>query len=167
MALEVEAPLVQFEQLGQVRNFVRNAQSNDGYQTANRRQKKSSRHGGLRNEAGSVRRPCAGGDNAAMERYRVGIVGATGLVGQRLVQRLEGHPWFELVAVAACERSAGKTYAEATTWRLPTPMPSGRGAPRRPVRPGDLDGCDVVLSGLDAATAARSSRPSRLTGSRS
>jgi aspartate-semialdehyde dehydrogenase len=89
-----------------------------------------------------------------MERYRVGIVGATGLVGQRLVQRLEGHPWFDLVAVAASERSAGKTYAEATTWRLPTPMPSAVAGLRvgRCV-PGDLDGCDVVLSGLDAATA--------------
>lgn len=89
-----------------------------------------------------------------MERYRVGIVGATGLVGQRLVQRLEGHPWFELVAVAASERSAGKSYAEATTWRLPTAMPATVAGLRvgRCV-PDDLDGCDVVLSGLDATTA--------------
>lgn len=89
-----------------------------------------------------------------MERYRVGIVGATGLVGQRLVQRLEGHPWFELVAVAASERSAGKRYADATTWRLSTPMP-GEVAGLRVGRcvPEDLDGCDVVLSGLDATTA--------------
>lgn len=89
-----------------------------------------------------------------MERYRVGIVGATGLVGQRLVQRLEGHPWFDVVAVAASERSAGKPYGEATTWRLPTPVPEAVAGLRvgRCV-PSDLDGCDVVLSGLDAATA--------------
>ena len=89
-----------------------------------------------------------------MERYRVGIVGATGLVGQRLVERLQGHPWFELVAVAASERSAGKRYAEAATWRLRTAMPQDAAGLRvgRCV-PQDLDGCDVVLSALDAATA--------------
>ena len=54
-----------------------------------------------------------------MERIPVAILGATGMVGQRLVQRLHRHPQFELAAVAASERSAGKTYRDATTWRLP------------------------------------------------
>lgn len=49
----------------------------------------------------------------------VGILGATGAVGQRFVQLLADHPWFEVVELAASDRSAGKTYAEACTWRLP------------------------------------------------
>ncbi|MGE0454348.1 MAG: aspartate-semialdehyde dehydrogenase [Vicinamibacteria bacterium] len=49
----------------------------------------------------------------------VGILGATGAVGQRFVQLLEGHPWFEVAELAASDRSAGKPYAEACTWRLP------------------------------------------------
>jgi aspartate-semialdehyde dehydrogenase len=54
----------------------------------------------------------------------VGIVGATGTVGQRFIQLLENHPWFEVAWLAASDRSAGKTYAEAATWRLPTPIPT-------------------------------------------
>jgi aspartate-semialdehyde dehydrogenase len=48
-----------------------------------------------------------------MEKYRVGIIGATGMVGQRFVSLLENHPWFEISALAASGRSAGKTYREA------------------------------------------------------
>ena len=61
-----------------------------------------------------------------MKKYRVGVVGATGMVGQRFVSLLENHPWFDLVTVAASPRSAGKTYAEAvgSRWAMPTPMPS-------------------------------------------
>ena len=60
-----------------------------------------------------------------MKEYRVGVVGATGMVGQRFVSLLENHPWFHLVAVAASPRSAGKTYEEAvgSRWAMPTPMP--------------------------------------------
>ena len=60
-----------------------------------------------------------------MKKYRVGVVGATGMVGQRFVSLLENHPWFELVVVAASPRSAGKTYAKAVgdRWAMPTPMP--------------------------------------------
>jgi len=53
----------------------------------------------------------------------VGILGATGAVGQRFVQLLEGHPWFEVAEVAASDRSAGKPYREACTWRLPGDAP--------------------------------------------
>jgi aspartate-semialdehyde dehydrogenase len=53
----------------------------------------------------------------------VGILGATGLVGQRLIQMLEDHPWFELTWVAASERSAGQPYADVARWRLKTPVP--------------------------------------------
>jgi aspartate-semialdehyde dehydrogenase len=53
----------------------------------------------------------------------VGILGATGLVGQRFIQMLEHHPWFEVTWVAASERSAGQTFAEAARWKLRTPIP--------------------------------------------
>ncbi len=59
------------------------------------------------------------------EQYKVGVVGATGMVGQRFVTLLEQHPWFRLTAVAASGRSAGKTYEEAvgSRWAMSTPMP--------------------------------------------
>ena len=57
------------------------------------------------------------------EKIEVGILGATGMVGQRFVSLLEHHPWFEVRWLAASERSAGKTYAEACNWRLRDPMP--------------------------------------------
>ena len=82
----------------------------------------------------------------------VGILGATGLVGQRLIQMLEKHPWFELTWVAASERSAGQAYGEAARWRLKTPLPprvaqiqvssaTPEGAPK------------VIFASLDAAIA--------------
>ena len=59
------------------------------------------------------------------QKLRVGILGATGMVGQRFVSLLENHPWFEVVTVAASQRSAGKTYEEAVggRWKMKTPMP--------------------------------------------
>ena len=59
------------------------------------------------------------------EKLRVGILGATGMVGQRFISLLENHPWFEVVVVAASARSAGKTYEEAVgaRWKMTTPMP--------------------------------------------
>ena len=87
----------------------------------------------------------------------VGVLGATGMVGQQFVQKLSRHPWFRLVWLGASERSAGKKYQEATAWRLPGPMPdevAGRmveectpaGAPK------------LVFSGLDAAVAGEVER---------
>ncbi len=60
-----------------------------------------------------------------MRKYKVGIIGATGMVGQRFATLLENHPWFEVHALAASSRSAGKTYAEAVgnRWAMTTPMP--------------------------------------------
>ena len=59
------------------------------------------------------------------EKLKVGILGATGMVGQRFISLLDGHPWFEVTAVAASPRSAGKTYEEAAgkRWKMDTPMP--------------------------------------------
>src|ERR1700712_4120795 len=58
-----------------------------------------------------------------MERRKVGILGATGMVGQRFIQLLHHHPWFEITWLAASDRSAGKTYGEACRWRLDPPLP--------------------------------------------
>ncbi len=60
-----------------------------------------------------------------MNKLKVGILGGTGMVGQRFVSLLENHPWFEVVSIAASERSAGKTYEEAVgeRWKMTTPMP--------------------------------------------
>ena len=59
------------------------------------------------------------------QKLRVGILGATGMVGQRFISLLENHPWFEVVTLAASPRSAGKTYEEAVggRWKMDTPMP--------------------------------------------
>ena len=59
-----------------------------------------------------------------MERRNVGILGATGAVGQRFIQLLADHPWFNITWLAASDRSAGKTYAEACQWRLDMPLPA-------------------------------------------
>lgn len=60
-----------------------------------------------------------------MEKYKVGVVGCTGMVGQRFITLLENHPWFQLTAIAASGRSAGKTYAQAVEgrWKMATPIP--------------------------------------------
>ena len=58
-----------------------------------------------------------------MERRKVGILGATGMVGQRFIQLLAQHPWFEITWLAASERSQGKRYDEACRWKLDTPLP--------------------------------------------
>lgn len=60
-----------------------------------------------------------------MKEYKVGVVGATGMVGQRFISLLQNHPWFHLEVVAASSRSAGKTYEEAVggRWAMPTSMP--------------------------------------------
>ena len=59
------------------------------------------------------------------EKLKVGILGGTGMVGQRFISLLENHPWFEVTTIAASERSAGKTYEEAVggRWKMDTPMP--------------------------------------------
>ena len=60
-----------------------------------------------------------------MEKFKVGVIGGTGMVGQRFVTLMERHPWFELTVIAASPRSAGKTYAEAVggRWAMDTPIP--------------------------------------------
>src|SRR5277367_1416433 len=94
-------------------------------------------------------RPLPGG---AAKKWRAGVLGATGLVGQRLVKLLADHPWFELTEVAASERSSGKSYAEAVRWHLDGPIPeAARGLIVKSLDP-SLD-CDFVFSALDSSVA--------------
>ncbi|MBA2334279.1 MAG: aspartate-semialdehyde dehydrogenase [Blastocatellia bacterium] len=87
-----------------------------------------------------------------MRKYRVGILGATGTVGQRFVQLLEGHPQFEIAALAASDRSAGKPYAEACAWKLTGSIPeSVRDIVVQPIEP-PLD-CEIVFSSLPSSVA--------------
>ena len=87
-----------------------------------------------------------------MKKLRVGILGATGTVGQRMIQLLDEHPWFEVAAVAASGSSAGKPYGEAAHWLLDTPLPPLVAALEvQPCRP-HLD-CDFVLSSLPSDVA--------------
>lgn len=88
------------------------------------------------------------------DKIPVGVLGATGAVGQKFVSLLEDHPWFELVEVAASAASAGKTYQEAVTWRQYSPIPESiRDKIVKPCEPG-LE-CRVVFSGLDASVAGQ------------
>ncbi len=91
-----------------------------------------------------------------MERRDVGILGATGTVGQRFIQLLANHPWFNITWLAASDRNAGKTYAEACSWRLDTPLP-GRiaGLVLQPNTPeaSSTPLPRIIFAALDAAVA--------------
>jgi len=85
-------------------------------------------------------------------KYRVGILGATGTVGQRFVQLLENHPQFEITALAASDRSTGKPYVEACAWKLAGKMPDFvKNITVQPIEP-PLD-CDIVFSSLPSSVA--------------
>jgi len=87
------------------------------------------------------------------EKIPVGILGATGTVGQRFIQLLEGHPWFEVAWLAASDRSAGKTYANAMKWRLSSPLPAR--IADMVVSPATPDGSPrLIFAALDSAAAA-------------
>ena len=86
------------------------------------------------------------------QKIAVGVLGATGAVGQKFIKLLENHPWFEVKAVAASERSTGRKYESVVAWKQVTPIPASvRGLEVRPCVP-DLD-CSIVFSGLDASVA--------------
>src|SRR3989440_8097401 len=88
-------------------------------------------------------------------RIPVAVLGATGMVGQRFIELLQGHPWFELVGLGASERHGGRTYAEVSRWRLSgSEMPAS--AARLPVvscRPEALGDVKIVFSALPAEVA--------------
>jgi aspartate-semialdehyde dehydrogenase len=91
-----------------------------------------------------------------MERRKVGILGATGMVGQRFIQLLSNHPWFEIAWLAASDRSAGKTYGEACRWKLDTPLP--KKIAEMTVQPNVPELCEgelpkIIFAALDADIA--------------
>ncbi len=91
-------------------------------------------------------------ERAHVDAIEVGVLGATGVVGQQFVSRLARHPWFRVTWLAASERSQGKLYREAAPWRLATPMP-GSSAERTVEACVPGKGPKVVFSGLDASVA--------------
>ena len=90
-----------------------------------------------------------------MKKYKVGVIGATGMVGQRFVSLIENHPWFELGVVAASSRSAGKTYEESVSgrWLMPTPVPETAKSLKVMSAEADIDAIagavDFVFSAVD------------------
>jgi aspartate-semialdehyde dehydrogenase len=96
---------------------------------------------------------------AIKAKLSVGILGATGMVGQRFIQLLENHPWFEVAWLAASDRSSGKSYCEAAKWRLDTPLPERIAQMTvRPAEPstaanGNQSVPKVIFAALDAAIA--------------
>jgi len=90
-------------------------------------------------------------------KHSIGILGATGMVGQRYIQLLENHPWFHITWLAASDRSSGKPYGEAVKWRLDTPLPDR--IARMMVSPADPQGAPagsipkIIFASVDAAFA--------------
>ena len=83
----------------------------------------------------------------------VGILGATGMVGQRFVQMLERHPWFEVAWLAASDRSEGRSYGEAARWKMKTPMPPD--VAKMKISPATPEGATkIIFAALDASIAA-------------
>jgi aspartate-semialdehyde dehydrogenase len=88
----------------------------------------------------------------AVKKLEVGVLGGTGMVGQRLASLLENHPWFELKWLGASDRSAGKMYAEACNWRLRDPMPAAvRELPVNECTPGNAP--QLLFASLDYKVA--------------
>jgi len=89
----------------------------------------------------------------ASNEYRVGILGATGAVGQTFIRLLADHPWFAVTDVAASERSAGQAYRDAANWLSGSPIPADvADLEVKPTEPDALD-CDFVFSGLSSSVA--------------
>src|ERR1017187_9549483 len=89
---------------------------------------------------------------AMKNKLPIGILGATGMVGQRYIQLLENHPWFEVAWLAASDRSSGKPYGEAAKWRLDTPLPER--IARMTVAPAEPAGAPkIIFASIDAAYA--------------
>lgn len=85
-------------------------------------------------------------------KQNVGILGATGMVGQRFIQLLENHPWFQVSWLAASDRSSGKTYEEAVRWKLDTPLPPAIASmPVSPAVPDDAP--QIIFAALDTDIA--------------
>lgn len=91
-----------------------------------------------------------------MTRFNVGILGATGAVGQKFIRLLQGHPWFEITALGASNRSADKPYKTAAKWVETTPLPASvADLTVRNCEPDAFTDVDFVFSGLDSSVAGQ------------
>lgn len=89
-----------------------------------------------------------------MHSYQIGVLGATGAVGQKFIRLLEGHPWFTITALGASKRSSGKTYKQATHWIEKTEVPSDIAEITvSDCQPSEFVDVDFVFSGLDSSVA--------------
>lgn len=87
-----------------------------------------------------------------MQRVEAGVLGATGMVGQHFIRFLQGHPWFDLTWLGASDRSAGKKFSDATTWRLDGALPSSVASiPVHESKPGNAP--RLLFSAMDASVA--------------
>jgi aspartate-semialdehyde dehydrogenase len=87
-----------------------------------------------------------------MQRLKIGILGATGMVGQRFIQLLEHHPWFEVAWLAASDKSSGKRYGDAVKWKLDTALPAH--IAKMPVSPATPEGAPrIIFAALDSDIA--------------
>src|SRR5262245_64257888 len=94
------------------------------------------------------------GTSVMANKIPVGVLGATGAVGQKFVKLLENHPWFQVTELAASDRSAGQTYKQATTWRQYSSIPDSiANSTVKPCEP-TLD-CKLVFSSLDSSEIGR------------
>jgi aspartate-semialdehyde dehydrogenase len=85
-------------------------------------------------------------------KHAIGILGATGMVGQRFIQLLENHPWFQITWLAASDRSSGKRYEDAAKWRLDTPCPEP--IAKMTISPADPEGAPkIIFAALDTDIA--------------
>ena len=88
------------------------------------------------------------------EPVKVGILGATGTVGQRFIVLLEHHPFFKIYALGASSKSAGKAYDSVVKWKQVVPIPpSVKGKVVKECVPAEFQGCSIVFSGLDSDVA--------------
>ena len=88
------------------------------------------------------------------KRLRAGVLGATGTVGQRFIELLSGNEHFEIYRLGASLRSAGKTYVEATNWKISSSIPRDIGSMSiKECAPSEFSDCDIVFSALDADVA--------------
>jgi aspartate-semialdehyde dehydrogenase len=97
-------------------------------------------------------------------RQQIGILGATGIVGQRFIQLLENHPWFEVAWLAASDRSSGKKYGDAVRWKLDTSLPER--IANMPVSPAVPQGAPKVIFAALDADIAREMEPAFAAGGR-
>lgn len=100
-----------------------------------------------------------------MSQFNVGILGATGAVGQKFIRLLENHPWFTVTALGASERSAGKKYKNAANWIETVPRPDAvSDIVVQECRASEFEGVDFVFSGLDSSIATEVERDFAASG---